>query len=137
MRIFSRRRRARARGREGFTLLEVLVALVILGFVILGAQASMTALMVRNVNWQEVRGRATQLAMDRLHAIQADPVYVNLATRYEGTETAIPGATGFTRVTRFRATQFQDGSDYLMVTVTVTGPRMPRPVSRTTVIASP
>lgn len=135
MPVLTRRRRAAAR--DGFTLLEVLVALVILGFVILGAQASMTALMVRRVGWQEVRGRATQLAMDRLHAIQADPVYGSLASRYQGTESALPGAPGFTRQTRFAATVFPDSSGYQTVTVTVTAPRMPQPVSRTTVIASP
>jgi prepilin-type N-terminal cleavage/methylation domain-containing protein len=121
----------------GFTLLEVMVALVILGFVVLGAQASMTALMVRDVGWQEVRGRATQLAMDRVHAIQADPVYATLATRYAATEASLPGAPGFSRTTRFTATRFPDGTEYQTVTVTVTAPRMTRPVSRTTVIASP
>jgi prepilin-type N-terminal cleavage/methylation domain-containing protein len=130
-------RRRPADGQAGFTLLEVLVALVILGFVIMGAQAALTATMVRDVGWQEVRGRATQLAMDRLHAIQSDPVYATLATRYEATETALPGAPGFRRQTRFRATRFADGNEYLLVTVTVTAPRMPRAVSRTTAIASP
>jgi prepilin-type N-terminal cleavage/methylation domain-containing protein len=132
-----RRRRRPAKGQDGFTLLEVLVALVILGFVIMGAQAAMTASMVRGVGWQETRGRATQLAMDRLHAIQADPVYATLSTRYTATETAIPGAAGFRRETRFLATRLADGNEYLMVTVTVTGPRLPQPVSRTTAIASP
>lgn len=121
----------------GFTLLEVMVALVILGFVVLGAQASMTSMMVRNVNWQEVRGRANQLAMDRIHAIQADPNYATLSTRYTATETAPGGAMGFTRATRFTATRFPDGTEYQTVTVTVTAPRVPRPVTRTTVIASP
>lgn len=136
MRPLLRPGRARSAS-AGFTLLEVMVALVILGFVIMGAQASMTALMVRDVNWQEVRGRATQLAMDRLHTIQADPAYATLSTRYTATEAAPGGATGFTRATRFTATRFPGGTEYQTVTVTVTAPRMPRPVSRTTVIASP
>lgn len=134
MRTPLRRRRPAS---AGFTLLEVMIALVILGFVILGAQASMTSMMVRNVNWQEVRGRATQLAVDRLHAVQSDPNYATLATRYAATESSIPGATGFTRTTRFKATRFPDGTEYQTVTVIVTAPRLPRPVSRTTVIASP
>lgn len=126
---------SRTGARGGFTLVEVLVALVILGFVILSAQASVTALMVRDVGWQEQRARATQVAMDRVHVIQSDPVYTRLATTYTETNTAVPG--GFTRSTRFAATRFNDGSEYQTVTVTVAGPRLPRPVTRTTVIASP
>jgi prepilin-type N-terminal cleavage/methylation domain-containing protein len=121
--------------REGFTLLEVLVALVILGFVILSAQASVTSLMVRDVGWQEQRARATQIAMDRLHAIQSDPVYSTLVDGYEEEGTELD--RGFTRDTRFQATVFEDGTEYQTVTVTVTGPRLAKPVSRTTVIASP
>lgn len=124
-----------ARGRDGFTLLEVLVALVILGFVIMSAQASITSLMVRDVGWQEQRARATQVAMDRLHAIQTHPVYQSVRGTYEETGTKVAG--GFTRTTAFAASSFADGSGYLTVTVTVAGPRLPKPVSRTTVIASP
>ncbi len=130
-------RRRPGDGQAGFTLLEVLVALVILGFVILGAQAALTATMVRDVGWQENRGRATQLAMDRLQTIQSDPVYATLATRYTATETAIPGATGFRRETLFQVTRFTGGDEYLLVTVSVTAPRMTRAVTRTTAIASP
>lgn len=127
--------RTAADGRGGFTLLEVLVALVILAFVVLGAQASVTALMVRDVSWQQHRARATQLAMDRLHAIQADPVYASLRDTYEEEETELDG--GYTRDTEFAVTDFDDGTEYLTVTVTVRGERLPRPVTRTTVIASP
>jgi prepilin-type N-terminal cleavage/methylation domain-containing protein len=126
-----------AGGREGFTLLEVLVAMVILGFVILGVQASMTDRMVRDVGWQETRVRANQLALDRVHAIQADPVYATLSTRYAGTERGLPGAPTFERNTRFTATRLGTGSEYLTITVTVSEPRLTRPVSRTVVVASP
>lgn len=124
-----------ARGRDGFTLLEVLVAMVILGFVILSAQASITSMMVRDVGWQEQRTRATQLAMDRIHAVQAAPVYATIVSSYQETGTVIPG--GFTRTTRFVLTSFPDGSGYQTVTVTVANPRLPKPVTRTTVVASP
>lgn len=128
---------APARGRGGFTLLEVLIAMVILGFVILGVQAAMTDRMVRDLGWQENRLRANQLALDRIHAVQADPVYATLSARYAGTESSIPGAAGFTRTTTFTTTQLDVGNSYLTVTVTVVAPRLPRPVSRTVVIASP
>lgn len=124
-------------GRGGFTLLEVLVAMVILGFVILGVQAAMTDRMARDVGWQESRMVANQLALDRIHAIQADPVYATLAARYAGTESDLPGAPGFERTTTFTTTELDAGNTYLTVTVTVATPRLPRPVSRTVVIASP
>lgn len=121
--------------RDGFTLVEVLVALVILGFVILSAQASVTSFMVRDVGWQEQRARATQIAMDRVHAIQSDPVYATLVANY--TETGTELDRGFVRDTRFEVTRFEGGTEYQTVTVTVTAPELPKPVSRTTVIASP
>ncbi|HYW11625.1 MAG TPA: prepilin-type N-terminal cleavage/methylation domain-containing protein [Longimicrobium sp.] len=135
MRDPSRRTRTAADGRGGFTLLEVLVALVILSFVVLGAQASITALMVRDVSWQEQRSRATQIAMDRVHAIQSDPVYGSIKDTYEEEGTEIEG--GYLRDTHFAVTDFADGTEYLTVTVTVGGRNLPRPVTRTTVIASP
>lgn len=129
------RTRTAAAGRGGFTLLEVLVAMVILSIVVLGAQASVTALMVRDVGWQEHRARATQIAMDRVHAIQSDPVYASIANTYRESGTAVAG--GYVRETLFAVTDFPDGTAYLTVTVTVRGRRLPRPVTRTTVIASP
>lgn len=131
------RTRRGPRGRDGFTLLEVLVAMVILGFVVLGAHATMTDRMVRNLGRQETRLRANQLALDRIHALQADPVYATLSTRYPANESTIPDAPGFQRATRFTTTQLSVGNSYLTVTVTVTHARMPSPVSRTVVIASP
>lgn len=123
--------------RRGFSLLEVLIALVILGFVILGAQATLTGRMVSDIGYQETRARATQLAMDRLHLIQADPAYGTLSDRYTATENALPGAPGFQRTTRFTLSTLAGGQEYRTVTVTVTAPRLSRPVSRTVVIASP
>jgi prepilin-type N-terminal cleavage/methylation domain-containing protein len=126
-----------ADGRAGFTLLEVLIAMVILGLVVLGVQAAMTDRMVRDLGWQEERMMANQLAMDRIHALQADPVYATLATRYGGVESSLPGAPGFERTTTFTTTRLRGGTTYLTATVSVTAPRLPRPVSRTVVIASP
>jgi prepilin-type N-terminal cleavage/methylation domain-containing protein len=137
MTIIQPARRSPAAGREGFTLLEVLIAMVILGFVVLGVQASMTDRMVRDLGWQETRMVANQLAMDRIHALQADPVYATLATRYGGTERTLPGAPGFERTTTFVTTALRGGNTYVTATVSVTAPRLPRPVSRTIIIASP
>jgi prepilin-type N-terminal cleavage/methylation domain-containing protein len=123
--------------RGGFTLLEVMVALVILGFVIMGAQATITDRMVRGVGFQESRLRASQLALDRIHLIQADPAYATLAARYSGTESTIANAPRYTRTTLFRTSALTGGNSYLTVTVSVSSPRLPRPVSRTITVASP
>lgn len=125
------------RGREGFSLLEVLVAMVILGFVIVGVQASITDRMVRDVGRQETRDRAGQLAMDRIQAIQSDPTYAGISTRYTGDEKSIAGATGFVRTTKFRTVALDDEIEYQIVTVTVTAPNLPKPVSRTTTLTQP
>jgi prepilin-type N-terminal cleavage/methylation domain-containing protein len=126
-----------AGGRAGFTLLEVLIAMVILGFVVLGAHAIMTDRMVRDLGRQETRMRANQLALDRIHALQSDPVYATLSARYGADESNIPNAPGFVRTTRFATTQLSVGNAYMTITVTVTHPRLQTPVTRTVVIASP
>lgn len=123
--------------RGGFTLLEVMVALVILGFVIMGAQATITDRMVRRVGYQEARMRASQLALDRIQLIQSDPGYGTLAARYTGTEATIANAPRYTRTTLFRSTALTGGNTYLTVTVSVSSPRLARPVSRTVTVASP
>lgn len=123
--------------RGGFTLLEVMIALVILGFVVMGAQATITDRMVRSVGFQEARQRASQLALDRIHLIQSDPGYATLSARYTGTEATIANAPRFTRTTLFRSTALAGGNTYLTVTVSVSSPRLPRPVSRTVTVASP
>ena len=141
MRLIRRRPRAEdaapANARGGFTLLEVLIAMVILGFVIIGVQAAMTDRMVRDLGWQEDKLRANQYALDRVHAIQSDPVYAGLSARYAETAADIPGAAGFKRTTTLTTTQLGLGKSYVTITVSVTTPRLPRPVSRTVVIASP
>lgn len=122
---------------NGFTLIEVMVALVLLGFVLLGVQAAITDRMVRDVGGQEKRARAAQLAMDRIHAVQADPGYYTLAARYAGTETALDGAPGFERTTALSITTLSAGRQFTTVTVTVSAPGVPRPAARTVIVASP
>src|SRR5690606_20653719 len=48
--------------RAGFTLMEVLVAMVLLGFAILGVQAAITDRFVRDVGHEDYRATAHQLA---------------------------------------------------------------------------
>jgi len=121
-------------------MVEVLIAMVILGIAILGVQAAVTDHFVRDVGALDRNAVATQLVEDRLHSIQLDPVYLTLEARYQGQESSIPGVAGFSRETRFQhvSNTGQRGVlDYKKVTVTVRSPAMPRPVSRTVTVAAP
>ena len=122
--------------RAGFTLVEVLIAMVILGIVLMGAQAALTDRLARDVGQQDKRTVAIQLAMNRLQAVQLDPVYGALATTYGGTETAPDNLAGYRRITTVRR-MLQDSADYTMVTVSVEHPRLPEPVSRSLTIGAP
>jgi prepilin-type N-terminal cleavage/methylation domain-containing protein len=122
----------RALAREGFTLVEVLVAMVLLSFAILGAQALLTDRLLGSVGKIDLRGTALQLASDRVQTVQADPGYESLAGRYSGTETDIPGFGGFRRITDCAV-----DSGYTRVTVRVVTPDQRDTVSRTVVVGQP
>lgn len=125
-------------GRAGFTLLEVLISLVLLGVTLLGYQAVITDRLVVSLAVDERRTVANQLAEDRLARIQLDPVFATLEARYEETEDPVPGDPRFAR--RTEITPSADPSrqgNYLTVTVRVWSTQAPDTVSRTTVIAAP
>lgn len=126
----------RPRADGGFTLLEVLIAMVILSIMILGFQAAFTGRLLRDVNTEDRRTVAMQLAAERLRAAQLDPVYGALETRYGATEANITNFPGYRRTTQVVRTQTTT-LDYKTLTVTVEHPRMPRPVKRTLVVAAP
>lgn len=119
----------------GFTLLEVLIAMVILSIMILGFQAAFAGRLLSTVNAEDRRTVALQLAAERVRAVQLDPVYAALETRYETTEATLASFPGYRRATRVDRTT--TGGDYTTVTVTVTHARLARPVTRTLVVAAP
>jgi prepilin-type N-terminal cleavage/methylation domain-containing protein len=123
--------------RAGFTLVEVMVALVILLGVVLGI-AQVTARMVHTVATSDVQLTAVQLAEDRLAQVQLDPDYADLEANYATTESTLPGEPGFTRTTAIvhfgGAGQPQD---YKKVTVSVTGPGLLAPITRTVAVGAP
>jgi prepilin-type N-terminal cleavage/methylation domain-containing protein len=126
------------RGEEGFSMIEVLVAMVILAIVMLGLQATITDRVVRTVGTETRRATANQLAKDRIARIQLDPGYISLETRFSGTESPVAGAPRFTRSTSVvRSAQPLVNGDYKTVTVRVWGGGMPDTVSRTTIISAP
>jgi prepilin-type N-terminal cleavage/methylation domain-containing protein len=122
----------KAFAREGFTLIEVLVSMVLLSFAILGAQALLTDRLLGEVGKVDVRGTALQLASDRVQTIQADPGYETLEGRYSGTETNIAGFAGFRRITDCAV-----DSGFTRVTVRVITPDRRDTVSRNVVVGQP
>lgn len=126
--------------RDGFTVVEVLVALTLLAVVVLGL-GSTTARLGRTAVDNGQRIVALELLQDRLRTIAMDEEYGELETRYAGVEEEIPGFEGFRRTTTIERI-FEPGKsgrtlDYHRVTVTVEGPGLQTPVARTTTIAAP
>jgi prepilin-type N-terminal cleavage/methylation domain-containing protein len=123
--------------RRGFTLIEVIIAMVILLTVVL-AMGSATGSFVRQTAQEETRATATQLAQDRLQMIQMDPNYAGLVATYQTTESNMSGFPGYVRTTRItQVGGTGQTNDYKVVTVTVTGPGVTTAVTRTTTVAAP
>lgn len=123
--------------RRGFTLIETILALLILSLVML-ALASATTFFVRVVGVSDRQTAAIALAEDRIETIRMDPDYQGLTARYAATESGFPGLPRFARRTEFlRVGGPADSVDYTKVTVTVTAPRVSAPVVRTITVAAP
>lgn len=123
------------RVRNGFTLIEVMIALTILMIVLVG-MASVTTRSVHVTTVSDREEAAIQLVHDRLEFVRADPRYDGLDSLYGTTETTFATLPGFQRVTT--VTRITTGNnDYKRVTVTVTGPGLSKPVARTITVAQP
>ena len=104
------------RTKNGFTLIEVMIAMVIMSTVLL-AMVAATSSLIHVVTVADRNSSALQLVDSRIER---------------------PTLTGFVRTTtivRFGGTG--QAVDYKKVTVTVTGPGVPDPVSRTITMAAP
>jgi prepilin-type N-terminal cleavage/methylation domain-containing protein len=127
--------------RGGFTLVEVLISIVLLGIALVSAQALMTERLVVDMGGKDREAVATQLVQDRIQSIQLDPVYSTIESRYAGTETSISGFPRFQRVTTFQhvvtAVAGRGVTDYERVTVTVSHPALKTPVALTETVGAP
>jgi prepilin-type N-terminal cleavage/methylation domain-containing protein len=121
------------RDTRGFTLIEVIIAMVIL-LTVIAAMTTATGGFVRGVAEDDYRSAAVQLADDRIETVMMDPDYAALEATYEGTETNFPTLAGFSRETEITLVT-SSGQNHKVVTVEVTGPGLPSPVRRTTVVA--
>lgn len=121
--------------KAGFTLIEVVMALVILSVVMLGLAAT-TGRLLSQAAENSYQATAVELAHDRLETVLADPDYDGLSATYEGTETGFPGYPDLERTTSV-VSMDQDGDDVdaKKVTVTMDGPGLSEPLSRTVVVA--
>lgn len=130
------RRRKRPR-RAGFTLIEVMIAMMITAVVTLGMGAFMVQF-IRAVTTANVRATANELVADRLEQVKGATRYSAIDSIYAGIETAIPGFPGFERTTLVNRVGGlpPDLYDYRIVTVLVSGRSLLVPVKKTTVISS-
>lgn len=124
---------------RGFTIIEMTVALVILTLGILGFGAS-AGHMIRVSSDAGVRGEALQAVEGRISQMVMDPRYNDLETLYQGTIADLPGLAGSTMKTAITHTRtFSAGryTDYKTVTVSISGPGLTVPPSRTVIVGAP
>lgn len=128
---------SRRPARKGFTMVEVIVASVILGAALL-AMAGFT------VRYQQVDAKARflstaqQIANERLERVRSSQPYISLDTMVT-TESSIPGFPGYGRATTITRVGggAADTVDYRIVTVRVTTPNgMAGVVSKTTTVGA-
>lgn len=125
-----------AQRRSGLSLVEVIVALAILGGVML-ALGMFSARFSQAASISRLRIAAAQLAAERLEQVKTAPRYSVIESLYVATESSIPGNPGFNRrtwVTRVGGA-VTDTIDYKIITVQVAHAQLAGTVRKTTVIA--
>lgn len=121
---------------NGFTLIEVMLALVILTSVVLGI-TSATARFMHSVSIDKIRAQADAIADARIGLVRSWPTYVTLDSAFADTTTGQPYA-GWTQMTTITQTGGTGQPlDYKRVTVKVIAPNLPQPVERSVTIAAP
>ena len=126
---------ARVRRRRGLTLVEVIVAMGLLGGVLFGMSAFSLKL-AQASTVARIRATASQLISDRLEQVKGAPRYSAIDSLYVRQETDASGFTGYTRqtwVTRVGGLA-ADTIDYKLVTVEVRHARLVKPMRKTTAI---
>lgn len=119
--------------RRGMTLMEVMVALVILTGALLGMGRFITSFSHATTDGA-LSSTASDLVLDRLEYLKATTPYTNLAS-YAAVEGAIPGYPNYTRTTQVLRTN-NASTDYTAITVTVSHPSLAKSVKKTTIIGA-
>jgi prepilin-type N-terminal cleavage/methylation domain-containing protein len=120
---------------NGFTLIEVVVAIAILGGVALTVGAA-TGKLVRNSGDDRIATQAAAAAEAQLALVQVWPEYATIDSAFAGTASNTP-QTGWTRVTTVvRTGGTGQANDYKKITVTITAPGLSTPVRRSLTVAA-
>ena len=122
--------------RQGFTMVEVIVASVILGTALL-AMAGFTVRYQQVDSSARVVAKAQQAANERLERVRTAQPYLSLDTMVT-TESSVAGYPGYTRqtlVTRVGGAA-TDTVDYRIVTIRVTTPGVARVISKSSVVGA-
>jgi prepilin-type N-terminal cleavage/methylation domain-containing protein len=131
------------RHKDGFSLVEIMVALTILMIIILGL-ANTTISFLHETTIDTVRVRAQSFADMRIAEVRGYPDYTALVTTFNNTDTPEAGFTRQTQVVRdLTATSPCSNpppgcpkNDVTRVTVTVTNSGLAAPISRTLALSS-
>ena len=121
--------------RDGFTLVEVMIAIIILGTIVL-TMATSASRYLSVATKQRQRVQASAAAEGQIALVRVSPTYDSLTVRFDSTKSNTP-APGYTRVTSVVRTGAGTTSDLTKVTVTITGPLLATPVKRSITIAAP
>jgi len=126
-------------GERGVTLIEVIIAMVILTVVLLG-MGSFAVRFTRTVQQSDARTIAVALASQRISEVRSSPNYSGLEAAFNGTEATIAGFTGYARTTQIVLTggpRPTNNQNYKTVTVSVVAPGLPNPIRKTVIVAAP
>jgi prepilin-type N-terminal cleavage/methylation domain-containing protein len=123
---------------KGFTMVEMIISLVILAVAILGL-SSTTARLARVAVQAEGNALALQAVEDRISRIRLHPVYQQLDSIYTESGVEIAGLPEYRRstsLTRIIEPGERAGKyiDYTRITVSVIGPGLDEPISRTVAV---
>jgi prepilin-type N-terminal cleavage/methylation domain-containing protein len=125
----------RRRTDEGFTLIEIIMAVTILSGVVLMMAAPASKFLSTTAKSQR-RIAASAAADAQIALVRMYPNYDSLRVKFDSTRNNVP-FPGFTRSTSVVRTAAGGNGDVTRVVVTINGPGLATPIKRTATIAAP